>query len=124
MTDAELVELARRVFDRVDIKGWQKRGAADRPSIEEQYEVLRQQLEEEQRVDAFRCTLHDGDEVFIVASPHGDDETVGEHVMHVLVTEAAWKALDVLIGVPVSVVLNPPTGLLQAIFYAPNFDGW
>lgn len=128
MTDAELTKIARVLFERVYSEDWQTRGAAERPSVEEQYEdlrqQLRQQLEEERRVDAFRYTLHDGRKVLIVTPPHGDDETAAEHAMRVLLTEAAWKAIDVLIGVPVSVVLNPPTDLLSAIFYAPSFGGW
>jgi hypothetical protein len=122
MTDEELVEIARVLFARVFSEGWQTREVADRPSIEEQYDDLRRQLDEERRVDAFRYTLQNGGRVVIVTPAHGDQETLGEYVLRVLVAEAVWKAVDVLIGVPVSVVLNPPTGLLEAILYAPNFS--
>ncbi|MEV7628817.1 hypothetical protein, partial [Actinoplanes sp. NPDC089786] len=124
MTDEELVEIARTLFERMYSEAWQTREITDRLSVEEQYEDLRRQLHEEQPVDALRYTLQDGGKVLIVTPTNGDHETVGEYVKRVLVAEAVWKAVDVLIGVPVSVVLNPPTGPLQAIFYAPNFGGW
>jgi len=106
---AELEELAREQFTRV------VHGPAEVPATDELYEHLRGAGL--QRIDAFAYRVEDGRPV-VVVRPSSAPE--GARTLHRVVRtpEAVWQVVDVWIGVPISMVRNPPTDLLEAAYYA------
>jgi hypothetical protein len=108
---AELEELAREQFTRV------VHGPAEVPATDELYEHLRTAGLD--RIDAFAYQVEDGRPV-VVVRPSSAPE--GARTLHRVVRtpapEAVWQVVDVWIGVPISMVRNPPADLLEAHYYA------
>ena len=107
----ELEELAREQFTRV------VHGPAEVPATDELYEHLRTAGLD--RIDAFAYQVEDGRPV-VVVRPSSAPE--GARTLHRVVRtpapEAVWQVVDVWIGVPISMVRNPPADLLEAHYYA------
>jgi hypothetical protein len=116
----ELDELARALFARVvdgPTEAW-----SEVPSTEELFAYLRRELGDEQRrIDAFVYRVEGGKPVVVVRPSTAREGTrTLRRIVRATSREVAWKVVDLWIGVPISMVLNPPADLVEAVYYAAD----
>jgi len=116
----ELDELARALFAGVvdgPAEAW-----AEVPSTEELFTYLRRELGDEQRrIDAFVYRVEGGKPVVIVRpSTAAEGTRTLRRIVRATSREVIWKVVDLWIGVPISMVLNPPADLAEAVYYAAD----
>ncbi|HEV7712631.1 MAG TPA: hypothetical protein VGP16_30845 [Asanoa sp.] len=116
----ELDELARALFARVvdgPAQAW-----AEVPSTEELFAYLRRELGDEQRrIDAFVYRVEGGKPVVVVRPSTAPDGTrTLRRIVRTTSREVVWKVVDLWIGVPIAMVLNPPADLVEAVYYAAD----
>lgn len=65
--------------------------------------------------------LKDGTNLVIVGrSMYGNRDRPFYKLVRSVGVQVVWKAVDIWLGVPVSILLNPPTNLVDAFFYAAD----
>ncbi|MEV4617890.1 hypothetical protein AB0J74_04110 [Asanoa sp. NPDC049573] len=116
----ELDELARALFARVvdgPTEAW-----TEVPSTEELFAYLRRELGDDQRrIDAFVYRVEGGRPVVVVRPSTAREGTrTLRRIVRATSRDVAWKVVDLWIGVPISMVLNPPADLAEAVYYAAD----
>jgi hypothetical protein len=114
---------AQAVFDCVAdrIGDWQHRAVAGRMTSEELVEAMRREMADDAKVDAYAFALKDGTNLVIVGrSMYGNRDRPFYKLVRSVGVQVVWKAVDIWLGVPMSILLNPPTNLVDAFFYAAD----